>query len=65
MAVDNLFVSGHPLVQHKLTKLRDRQTPTKIFKELVDEIAQFEDAYRLCFVRGPEGIIVSLAERIG
>lgn len=29
----------HPLVQHKLTLLRDRRTPTKIFKELVDEIA--------------------------
>lgn len=29
----------HPLVQHKLTILRDRETPTKIFKELVDEIA--------------------------
>lgn len=35
------FVSlvQHPLVQHKLTLLRDRRTPTKIFKELVDEIA--------------------------
>src|ERR671932_653435 len=29
----------HPLVQHKLTVLRDRATPTKHFKELVDEIA--------------------------
>src|SRR5918912_3377714 len=29
----------HPLVQHKLTVLRDRTTPTKHFKELVDEIA--------------------------
>src|SRR5215208_1963524 len=35
----NLTVSRHPLIQHKLTLLRDRQTPTKIFKELVDEIA--------------------------
>jgi catechol 2,3-dioxygenase-like lactoylglutathione lyase family enzyme len=33
--------------------------------ELLDEIAQYEDAYRLCFVRGPEGIIVGLAERLG
>ena len=33
--------------------------------ELVGEIAQYEDAYRLCFVRGPEGIIVGLAERLG
>src|SRR6266545_2610853 len=29
----------HPLVQHKLTIMRGRETPTKIFKELVDEIA--------------------------
>ena len=35
----NLLVIRHPLVQHKLTILRDRRTPTKIFKELVDEIA--------------------------
>ena len=30
---------AHPLVQHKVTVLRDKRTPTKIFKELVDEIA--------------------------
>ena len=34
-----LTVIRHPLVQHKLTILRDRSTPKKIFKELVDEIA--------------------------
>jgi uracil phosphoribosyltransferase len=34
-----LSVIAHPLVQHKLTLLRERATPTKIFKELVDEIA--------------------------
>src|SRR5436305_85173 len=33
--------------------------------ELVGEIAQYEDVYRLCFVRGPEGIIIGLAERTG
>jgi len=32
--------------------------------ELLGEIAQYEDVYRLCFVRGPEGIIVGLAERL-
>ena len=30
--------------------------------ELVGEIAQYQDSYRLCYVRGPEGIIVALAE---
>jgi catechol 2,3-dioxygenase-like lactoylglutathione lyase family enzyme len=32
--------------------------------ELVGEIAQYEDAYRLCFMRGPEGIIIGLAEEL-
>jgi catechol 2,3-dioxygenase-like lactoylglutathione lyase family enzyme len=32
--------------------------------ELVDEISQYEDIYRLCFLRGPEGIIIGLAERL-
>ena len=32
--------------------------------ELVDEIAQFEDSYRLCFVRGPDGFVVGLAEQL-
>ena len=34
-----LIVVSHPLVQHKLAILRDQATSTKIFKELVDEIA--------------------------
>ncbi|HEX4187055.1 MAG TPA: VOC family protein [Solirubrobacteraceae bacterium] len=33
--------------------------------ELVGELERYEDRYRLCYVRGPEGIIVELAERIG
>jgi catechol 2,3-dioxygenase-like lactoylglutathione lyase family enzyme len=33
--------------------------------ELLDEIAQYEDMYRLCFMRGPEGIIIGLAEQLG
>ncbi len=32
--------------------------------ELVGEIAQYEDKYRLCFIRGPEGIILGLAEEL-
>jgi catechol 2,3-dioxygenase-like lactoylglutathione lyase family enzyme len=32
--------------------------------ELVGELEQYEDSYRLCYVRGPEGIIVALAERL-
>jgi hypothetical protein len=33
--------------------------------QLVDEVVQYEDVYRLCYVRGPEGILIGLAERIG
>jgi catechol 2,3-dioxygenase-like lactoylglutathione lyase family enzyme len=33
--------------------------------ELVGELERYEDIYRLCYVRGPEGIIIELAERIG
>src|SRR5919202_1225981 len=33
--------------------------------ELVGEIAQYEDVYRLCFLRGPESIIIGLAEQLG
>ena len=32
--------------------------------ELVGEVAQYEDKYRLCYMRGPAGIIVSLAEEL-
>jgi catechol 2,3-dioxygenase-like lactoylglutathione lyase family enzyme len=32
--------------------------------ELVGELVQYEDSYRLCNVRGPEGIIVALAEQL-
>ncbi|WP_217575592.1 VOC family protein [Streptomyces sp. GbtcB7] len=32
--------------------------------ELVGEVQQFEDSYLLCYVRGPEGILVGLAEQL-
>lgn len=32
--------------------------------ELVGELEQYENSYRLCYVRGPEGIIIELAEQI-
>jgi catechol 2,3-dioxygenase-like lactoylglutathione lyase family enzyme len=31
----------------------------------VDEVVQYEDRYRLCYVRGPEGILIGLTEQIG
>ncbi len=33
--------------------------------ELVGEVVRYKDIYRLCYVRGPEGIILELAEKIG
>lgn len=42
-----------------ITGLRTRGT------ELVGQLERYEDSYLICYVRGPEGIIVELAERIG
>ncbi|MEU6167106.1 VOC family protein [Streptomyces tanashiensis] len=33
--------------------------------ELIGEVAQYKDIYRLCYLRGPSGIILALAEQIG
>jgi catechol 2,3-dioxygenase-like lactoylglutathione lyase family enzyme len=33
--------------------------------ELVGEVVQYGDTYRLCYVRGPEGIMIALAEQLG
>ena len=33
--------------------------------QLVGEVVRYEDVYRLCYVRGPEGILIGLAEQIG
>jgi catechol 2,3-dioxygenase-like lactoylglutathione lyase family enzyme len=33
--------------------------------ELVGEVTQYQNIYRLCYIRGPEGIIIALAERLG
>ncbi len=39
---DRFVIVDHPLVQHKLSLLRDKSTPTKDFRELVTELAIFE-----------------------
>lgn len=33
--------------------------------QLVFEVVQYEDAYRLCYVRGPEGLLIGLADELG
>jgi uracil phosphoribosyltransferase len=39
MLPDNIFVSGHPLIQHKLSILRDKSTGPKKFRELIRELS--------------------------
>ncbi|MCO8269492.1 VOC family protein [Actinoplanes sp. TRM 88003] len=46
-------------VEDVIVRLRDRHGA-----ELVGELVNFEDTYRLCYLRGPEGIIVGLAQEI-
>jgi len=33
--------------------------------KLVGEVVQYEDTYRLCYIRGPEGILIGLAQELG
>ena len=42
-----------------VARLRDRGV------ELVGTVEQYENSYRLCYVRGPEGVIVELAQQLG
>jgi len=37
----------------------------KLGAELVGEVVQYEDAYRLCYIRGSEGILIGLAQQLG
>ena len=38
---------------------------TKRGAELVGEVVQYEESYRLCYIRGPEGILIGLAQELG
>jgi catechol 2,3-dioxygenase-like lactoylglutathione lyase family enzyme len=37
----------------------------KLGAELVGEVVQYENAYRLCYIRGPEGLLIGLAQELG
>jgi catechol 2,3-dioxygenase-like lactoylglutathione lyase family enzyme len=37
----------------------------KLGAQLVGEVVQYENSYRLCYIRGPEGILIGLAEQLG
>lgn len=61
-----VFVSRHPLVQHKLTQLRDRNTEPKAFRELVRDLSRmlFFEATRDLELR-PVPVRTPLAETVG
>ena len=43
---------------------RGARVPILLVK-LIGDVVQYEDAYRLAYIRGPEGVIVGLSEQIG
>ena len=46
-------------IDETLTRLRKRGA------QLVGEVVQYEDTYRLCYIRGPEGLLIGLAQELG
>src|SRR5688572_27257185 len=38
---------------------------SKLGASVVDEVVNYEDVYRLCYMRGPEGILIGLAQQLG
>ena len=46
-------------IDETLTRLRKRGA------QLVGEVVQYEDSYRLCYIRGPEGLLIGLAQELG
>jgi predicted enzyme related to lactoylglutathione lyase len=46
-------------IDDTLARLRKRGA------QLVGEVVQYEDVYRLCYIRGPGGLLIGLAEEVG
>jgi predicted enzyme related to lactoylglutathione lyase len=46
-------------IDDTVTRLRERGA------ELVGRVVQYENSYRLCYIRGPEGILIGLAQELG
>jgi catechol 2,3-dioxygenase-like lactoylglutathione lyase family enzyme len=46
-------------IDDTLARLRERGA------QLVGEVVQYKDAYRLCYIRGPEGLLIGLAQELG
>jgi predicted enzyme related to lactoylglutathione lyase len=46
-------------IDDTLARLRERGA------QLVGEVVTYEDVYRLCYIRGPEGLLIGLAQELG
>jgi catechol 2,3-dioxygenase-like lactoylglutathione lyase family enzyme len=46
-------------IEETLARLRKRGA------QIVGEVVQYEDTYRLCYIRGPEGVLIGLAQELG
>ena len=46
-------------IDETLERLRNRGA------QLVGEVVQYQDAYRLCYIRGPEGLLIGIAQELG
>jgi len=46
-------------IDDTLARLRDRGA------SLVGDVVRYEDSYRLCYIRGPEGLLIGLAQELG
>ena len=60
------MLSGYLRIMFEVEDLDD--TLARLGKhgaQVVDEVVDYENVYRLCYVRGPEGILLGLAEKIG
>ena len=61
-------VSNTPGIRHFLLSVDDIETAVEQLKahggETVGEIVNYENMYKLCYIRGPEGIFIELAEKL-
>ena len=66
---DRKAPANAPGIRHILFSVDDIESAVADLEaaeyELVGELVNYDDIYMLCYVRGPEGIIVELSERIG
>ena len=57
---------GYLRVMFTVTDLDDTLARLqKLGAKVVDEVVNYQDVYRLCYIRGPEGILIGLAEELG